>query len=232
MDDFAVGVYLAASAEIAHQVPMYRRDVLAASLGVRRSDCEMARAADLLIEQRIACVARNSVVVADRHLAQKPRAWVRIQNRDQIVLTARRSCTYDLAMFEPKTGIFDRVPAANSREAEPNVAVGAGLDGAREYFPGWEVALAVAVHPFAARYAQREVGVSRDDAQRARRRQPVNLLLLLDRECSPLCDGVVAIQEHGCVDKVGIVGERHSSFLCEGVRWVQRAGPARLASRG
>src|SRR5438477_12784179 len=78
---------LAALAQVADDVPMQTRPVLAARLGVGLAESHVNRAADLFVEERVAAVGLDVVVAGNSKLAQITRARVGLENRLQEVLS-------------------------------------------------------------------------------------------------------------------------------------------------
>ena len=74
-----------------------RRLVLAAEVGHPVAEREVDGAVDLLVEQRVAHVARDPGVAADAELPQPPRPLVGVEHLDQVVLVRLRGGVDDLA---------------------------------------------------------------------------------------------------------------------------------------
>src|SRR5690348_18070530 len=88
VDELAVRVDLAARAEVADHVPVQRRAVRAAALGIRGAEREMHRPADLLVEEDVAREDGDGVVEAERELPYAARAVVERDHLLQEVLPA------------------------------------------------------------------------------------------------------------------------------------------------
>ena len=74
--------------------------------GVAVADGEVDRAVDLLVEERVSHVPRDPGVAADPELAEPPRALVRIEHREQMVLAVVGARSDDDAApeLEPRAG--------------------------------------------------------------------------------------------------------------------------------
>src|SRR5687768_12363924 len=72
----AVDLDVAALSQVHHHVPVQARLVLVSGLGVAGPEGEVDGAADLFVEQRVARVATDLVVGADRALAEETAAGV------------------------------------------------------------------------------------------------------------------------------------------------------------
>src|SRR5215217_6483425 len=84
--ELAVGVELAASAQIADQIPVHARVVPAAGLLVGAPDRQVHRTAELLVKQDVLGRPRNAVVGPDPQLSEITRPLVRIEHGVQVLL--------------------------------------------------------------------------------------------------------------------------------------------------
>ena len=71
-----------------------------AGLWITSADGEVDRAADLLVEERVAGVLGDVVIRADGALADKPRAGVHVEHADEEILTLGGGGIDDLAVAE------------------------------------------------------------------------------------------------------------------------------------
>src|SRR5919201_6089884 len=88
-DELAVGIDLAVAAEIADEVPVQRRLVVAAAILEPHPEREVHRAADLLVEEDVPREAVDLVVEAERDFAEDAGAGVHVEQRVQVLLAAR-----------------------------------------------------------------------------------------------------------------------------------------------
>src|SRR6187431_2231253 len=77
--ELAVGVDLTIRAEVADHVPVQTGVVPAAELLEARAQCEVHRAADLLVEEDVACEAVDLVVQPERGFAEDARPFVHVE---------------------------------------------------------------------------------------------------------------------------------------------------------
>src|SRR5581483_351741 len=108
-DELAVGVDLAVLAEIADQVPVERRPVLASRLGEPGAERDVDRAADLLVEEDVARKAVDLVVEPERALAEVARLAVHVEQRVQVVAAPRRLGGDHAAALEAQPDVVDGV---------------------------------------------------------------------------------------------------------------------------
>src|SRR5205823_2216200 len=87
----------AAAAQIAHHVPVQSRLVLAATFWIRRPERQVKRAANLLIEKRIARVSGDRVVATEGGLAQDAGTGILIEHANEELFALRCRSIHDAA---------------------------------------------------------------------------------------------------------------------------------------
>ena len=96
-----------------------------------RSRAQGASSADLLVEQDVAREPVDLVVQAERDLAEDARPGVHLEQRLQVVVPARLSLD-DAARLEAEADVLDLAPVVDGRERVADLALGLGLERARE----------------------------------------------------------------------------------------------------
>src|SRR5919109_1182148 len=153
----AVGGQPSALAQVADEVPVQRRRVLAAGLGVRAAEREVHRAADLLVEEDRARRPVDPEVRPDAELAEEAGAGLGLERAAEGVLPGVGPRADDLAVAELELDAVDVDSLGRRAHGEANPAVGALLVRPGEDLAAGHVAPAVRVHPRAPGDAQREV---------------------------------------------------------------------------
>src|SRR5579871_1894913 len=118
----------------------------------------MHRAADLLVEERVANAVRHARVVAEGELAEETRARVQFKHAVEECLSLARRCLDYFALAEDQPHPLDGDAVVCGGDVELDHAVGAVLDRPGEELAAGEVALAIAVDEDAPVYGERQVG--------------------------------------------------------------------------
>src|SRR5436189_4431014 len=128
VDELAVGVDLAAGPKVADQVPVERGAVEPARLRIRRSEREVDRPADLLVEKDVAREDVDRVVQAERELADAPRPVIDRDHLAQEAFAPRCRRLDHLTAAEPQADVVD-LPALEHRGVrEADLAFDARLE--------------------------------------------------------------------------------------------------------
>src|SRR6187401_92870 len=118
----AVGVDLTIRAEVADHVPVQTGFVPAAELLEARAECEVHRAADLLVEEDVACEAVDLVVQPERRFAEDARSLVHVEERLEELVPVAGFRVDDATVLEAQPNVLHPAPLEDRREREPNVA--------------------------------------------------------------------------------------------------------------
>src|SRR6185369_7348434 len=116
LDDLAVDLDPAAPPQVLDHVPVDSTGVQTADCADPRTDGEVDRAVDLLVEQGVLGVALDSRVAADAELAEPPRAVVGFEGGDQIVLVQPRGGVDNLSALETEPDTLTDLPLVDGRE--------------------------------------------------------------------------------------------------------------------
>src|SRR6266542_2854868 len=189
-DELAVCVDLAVPAQVADQVEMQGRPVLAAEVLESHSERQVQRPTDLLVEEDVAREAVDLVVESERDLADAACTFVEVEQRLQIVLAARSFGRDDPPVLEAKPRVVDLAAAEDGGKPEPDRAVDATLDGTRVHLAVGKVLAAVGRAPGAGFDDDGQIRVLPDDAQLAHRAQLIRARLQLIADTGPVNDGV------------------------------------------
>src|SRR4029450_10559282 len=133
---------------------------------------QMHRAADLLVVEGVAGELPDRVIHPDPQPADAPGAVVHSPPLPQEWLAFLGMRLDHLPALEAEPDPADAAAAKRRRVAEGDIALDARLLRPREALPVREVLLAVAGDPRAARDAERQVGVIRDDPDLAAFTEP------------------------------------------------------------
>ena len=189
-------------AQVADQVPVDRRLVLAAEQRERAAEREVARAADLLVEERVADGALHHLVRADRELADAARALVGVDARDQLLLAERGRRVDDDAGLEAQAHVAVGAAVLQRRHVEQDLALDAALRRTAEDLAVGQVRLARARLPRTALDVDAQIGAGRDDVQLAHAREPVDQPLVALAERAPGGDRVGLVEQQRRVDEL------------------------------
>src|SRR5438034_6994584 len=148
-DELAVGVDLPIRAEVADHVPVQTGLVPAAELLEARAECEVHRAADLLVEEDVAREAVDLVVQPERSLTKNARPRVHVDERLEERVPVAGFGVDDPTTLEAQPNVLDAAPLEDRRKREANVAFGLRFDRARKDLPIGHVQLAVGGEPIA-----------------------------------------------------------------------------------
>ena len=193
---------------------------VAAGERVARAHGEVDRAVDLLVEERVSHVTGDPRVAADPELAEPPRAFVRIEDREQMVFAVGRARSDDDAAtkLEPRAG--DVAPLVDRRElGKGDDALGRVFHRPEEELTRGHVAQAVVDRRLAALDRERQIRLGADDPHFAR---PIEALGVA---AQPLVLGVPVAQA-GAVDVVLELGQRHPGLRCRRLGGELRHRPA------
>ena len=127
------------------------------------------------------------VVQAEGDLAEDAGALVEVEQRLQEVAAARRLRVDDRPSSKRSRTSSTSRPVVDRREREADLALGRGLDGAREDLAVGHVDPAVGHHARAALDAEAEIGVGPEDAQLAHAGEPSGMHAELggyERQCA------------------------------------------------
>src|SRR3990170_1917985 len=131
-DELAVRIDLAVLAQVADEIPVEARHVQTARLGECRSEREVHRAADLLVEEDVPGVPVDLVVEAEGSLAEHARAFD-LEERLQVGVALGGLGPNDVAALESQPDVPNLAPLENGRKLEADLALRLRLDGAREH---------------------------------------------------------------------------------------------------
>src|SRR6476661_8022496 len=147
--ELTVGVDLAILAEVADHVPVQTGFVPAAELLEARAECEVHRAADLLVEENVACEAVDLVVQPERGFAEDARPLVHVEERLKERVPVAGLGVDDATALEAQANVLHPAPLEDGGKREANLALGLRLDRAREDLPVGHVQLPVSRKPIA-----------------------------------------------------------------------------------
>src|ERR687887_650545 len=222
LDDFTVELDLSALPEVLDDVPVELADVLPADLGETVSEREMDRAVDLLVEERVLHVLRDSRVAADPELAEAPRAVVEVEHLDQEVLVRLRRGVHDLAVLEAEPDALDLASAVDRWELGKRDRAGRRvLERRVEELPARDVGAACVDEPRAAGEAQRQIRAVGGDPDLVRGVEAL-------RVAAHALSLGVPVEQARAVEEVLELGERHPRVLRERRRGELTADPLQL----
>src|ERR671936_1136515 len=201
-DELAVGIDLPFAAEVADQVEMERGAVPAAEILESHPECQVHRAADLLVEKDVPGEAVDFVVEAKGDLAHPSRALVHVEQCPQIGLSPGGLRGYDPAVLETEAHVVDLPPCVDRGEAEPERPVDAGLDRARVDLAVRDVVEPARRCPRPAFDGDRQVGVFADDPKLPHRSKLAGPGLKLLTDAAPVADRIVVENVAGAKDEV------------------------------
>src|ERR671911_766127 len=134
LDQLPVRVEFSALTQVADEVGVHARVVLAAGLGVGVSYGEVDRPAELLVEQNVRARPADAVVGPDAELAEVAGTGVRVEQAHQVLLALLSTSLDDLPLLEAKPRTRDFAPRYRSRDAKVDRPVGRVLDGSGKNF--------------------------------------------------------------------------------------------------
>ena len=167
----------------------------------------MARAADLLVEERVLRVLRDPVVQTEGELADPAGAVVHRNHLLEEVLPARRGRLDDLTRFEAQPHIVHLATLEYGGEREADGALDAVLDWTRERFPVGEVLAAACRYPRTAGDTDTQVRVLCNDAQLGLRAEELRDRIDVLRELSPARDRIGIVEQAGAIDETLVLLE-------------------------
>ena len=229
-DELPVGVDLAVTAQIADQVEMEGRAVLAAEGLEAHAEREVHRSPDLLVEEDVAGETIDLVVEPERELADPVGAFVDLQQRAEVLLAARSLRRDHPSVLQHQPCIVDLPAAENRWEPEANRSVDPGLDGARVDLAVGDVLAPVCGAPGAAVDDGGQIRVLADDPQLAYRTELLGPRLQALAHLAPMLDRVVVEHMARPKDEVLVVLQRHVGVLSVAFRRRERPAPAVLAT--
>ena len=192
----------------------------------------MARAADLLVEERVLRVLHNPVVQSEREFADAASTVVHVDHLLEKVLAPRRRRLDHLACFEAQPHVVDLAPLEHRRIREANRPLDAVLHRAGERLAVGEVLAAARRNPCAGADADPQIGVLSDDAQLRLRLQKARNRLHARRELAPARDRIGIVEHARPVDKPLVLLEGHLRVLRRRMGRILRQHPAELPGRG
>src|SRR5919107_2558358 len=229
LQELPVGVQLATFAEVADQIPVHARLVLAAGLLVGAANGEVYRAAKLFVEKYVLSRPRDAVVRSDPELPQIARPLISVEHRVQVLLPLLRTRLDGPPVLEPQPHAGNLAPGDRDGDAEVDFAVYRVLDGTREDLATRHVVCSVAVEELAVFYGEGKIRPRTADAYLIGLLQPLDEPLLLFGLLTPVPHWVVLVQGHRLEDKLLVVFEAHLRLLGEGLRREEREYPAIFA---
>src|SRR5215203_3988078 len=179
LDQLPVSVEFSSIAQIADEIRVHARLVLAARLLVGAADGEMDRPAELLVEEDVGARLTDSVVGPDAQFAEVPSPRVGVEQAHQVLLATLRARFDDPAFLEAEPGAGDLAPPDRGGYAEIDRPVGRVLDGAGEHLAARHVAPARRVDKRSSLDGERQVRLGPDDADLTRLLEPLFQPVLL-----------------------------------------------------
>src|SRR5215208_6131360 len=175
----SVSVEFSALAQVADEISVHARVVLAAGLGVGAAYRKVHRPAELLVEQDVRARPADAVVGPEPELAKVPGPGVGLEQAHQVLLTLLRARLDDLPLLEPKPSTGDLASRYRRRYAEVNRSVGRVLYGSGKDLAARHVPHPGRVHERTSLDRERQVRLRTDDTDLARLLQPLLEPLLL-----------------------------------------------------
>src|SRR3954469_20000246 len=165
IDELAVGVDLAAGAQVADQIPVERGAVEPSGLRIRRAEREVDGAADLLVEEDVTGEDPDRLVEAEGEPAAPARAVVDADHLAQEGLPAARSGVDNLSGLEAKTHVVDLACVEDRGVGERDLALDAGFERCREDLAVGQVLLPLGRDPRAVLDRHSQIGPLCDDPE-------------------------------------------------------------------
>src|SRR5215211_3436699 len=222
----------AALAQVADHVPVDRRVVAAAGLGIAHADREVHGAADLLVEQDLLGAGGDAVVRADPELAEALGAVIGVEHLVQEGLAALGRGVHDLASIEAQLDPRHLAAAVGGRERVADLPLHRVLHRTREELPVGHVVLAHAGYPLASGDVQADVRPRALHVHLLPAVDPVRQAPDLIGLPPPGAHRLLIGGQAGGVVEVLVVAQRQARLARVRVRRKQRQRPAVLARGG
>src|SRR4051812_20433194 len=226
LEQLPVSVEFAAIAQVADEVGVHARLVLAAGLLVRATYGEVDRPAELLVEEDVRARPTDSVVGPDPEFPEVPCPRVGVEQAHQVLLAPLRARLDDPAFLEAEPGPGDLTSSYRRGNAEVDRPVGRVLDRTGKNLAARHVAPACGVDERARLDGERQVRLGPDDTGLARRLEPLFEPDLLGGLLAPVPHGVFLVQAHRLEDELFVLGESHAGLLRQRLRREKRHHPA------
>src|SRR5918994_1319329 len=229
LQELPVGVQFATFAEVADQIPVHARLVLAAGFLVGAANGEVYRAAKLFVEEYVLSRPWDAVVRSDPELPQIARPLISVEHRVQVFLPFLRTRVDGPPVLEPQPHTGNLATGDRDGDAEVDCTVYRVLDGTREDLTTRHVVCSVAVEELSVFYGEGKVRPRTADAYLIGLLQPLDEPLLFFGLLTPVPHRVLFVQGHCLEDELLVVFEAHLRLLGEGLRREERECPAILA---